>query len=83
MIAVDTNILIYAHRAETQLHAVAARELIALAEGAAHWGLPMFCAVEFLRVVTHRGETDVMIAGRTESAITPLAVAGFRDVAVG
>lgn len=45
MIAVDTNILIYAHRSETELHAVAARELTALAEGAAHWGLPIFCAV--------------------------------------
>lgn len=54
MIAVDTNVLVYAHRAETELHAVAARELIALAEGVAHWGLPIFCAVEFLRVVTHR-----------------------------
>ena len=54
MIAVDTNVLIYAHRSETELHAAAARELIALAEGAAQWGLPIFCAVEFLRVVTHR-----------------------------
>ena len=54
MIAIDTNILIYAHRAESDLHAAAARELVALAEGAAHWGLPIFCAVEFLRVVTHR-----------------------------
>ena len=54
MIAVDTNVLIYAHRAETDLHATAAGELVALAEGAAHWGLPIFCAVEFLRVVTHR-----------------------------
>ncbi len=54
MIAVDTNVLVYAHRVETELHAEAARELIALAEGAAHWGLPIFCAAEFLRVVTHR-----------------------------
>lgn len=54
MIAIDTNVLVYAHRAETEFHAAAARELIALAEGAAHWGLPIFCAVEFLRVVTHR-----------------------------
>ena len=28
--------------------------MVALAEGTAHWGLPVFCAVEFLRVVTHR-----------------------------
>ena len=54
MIAVDTNVLIYAHRTETDLHEVAARELVALAEGTAAWGLPVFCVGEFLRVVTHR-----------------------------
>ena len=42
MIAVDTDILIYAHRAETELHEAAARELVALAEGTAAWGLPVF-----------------------------------------
>lgn len=31
MIAVDTDILIYAHRAETEQHKQAARELVALA----------------------------------------------------
>jgi len=54
VIAVDTNALIYAHRAETDLHAVASRKLVALAEGAPRWGLPVFCIGEFLRVVTHR-----------------------------
>ena len=54
MIAVDTNILVYAHRSETGLHAAAAAELVALAEGVAPWGLPVFCITEFMRVVTHR-----------------------------
>lgn len=54
MIAVDTNVLIYAHRAETSLHAVASQKLVALAEGATRWGLPVFCIGEFIRVVTHR-----------------------------
>ena len=54
MIAVDTNVLIYAHRAETSLHAVASQELVALAEGTTRWGLPVFCIGEFIRVVTHR-----------------------------
>lgn len=54
MIAVDTNVLIYAHRAETGLHALASRELVALAEGSSRWGLPVFCITEFIRVVTHR-----------------------------
>lgn len=54
MIAVDTNVLIYAHRTETDLHAAAARELVFLAEGTTGWGLPVFCVGEFIRVVTHR-----------------------------
>lgn len=54
MIAVDTNVLVYAHRAETVVHAVATRRLVELAEGTGLWGLPVFCAGEFIRVVTHR-----------------------------
>ena len=53
MIAVDTNVLIYAHRRETELHRAAADRLTALAEGDAPWILPVFCITEFLRVVTH------------------------------
>jgi hypothetical protein len=51
--AVDSNILIAAHRAEHALHETASRRLKALAEGDTPWGLPVFCIVEFLRVVTH------------------------------
>ena len=54
MIAVDTNILIYAHRGETELHDAAASRLTALAEGVERWALPVFCVTEFMRVVTHR-----------------------------
>ena len=54
MIAVDTNVLVYAHRTETELHHAAAARLADLAEGAAPWALPIFCITEFLRVVTHR-----------------------------
>ncbi len=53
MIAVDTNVLVYAHRAETDLHASAVVGLTTLAEGNEPWALPIFCATEFLRVVTH------------------------------
>ncbi len=53
MIAVDTNILVYAHREETQQHDRALRELRALAEGDDVWALPVFVLGEFLRVVTH------------------------------
>lgn len=53
MIAVDTNILVYAHRAGFSKHDPARRALTELADGAAPWAVPVFCLGEFLRVVTH------------------------------
>ena len=53
MIAVDTNILLCAHRAELPKHATALERLVGLAEGAAAWALPVFVVGEFLRVITH------------------------------
>ena len=53
MIAVDTNILVYAHREGLPLHAAARERLVALAEGDAAWAIPVFCLGEFIRVSTH------------------------------
>jgi len=53
MIAVDTNILVYAHREEMPLHAQALDRLRTLVEGNTPWALPSFCIGEFVRVVTH------------------------------
>jgi len=53
MIAVDTNILVYAHREDSPWHAVAGDRLTALAEGRALWGIPWPCIHEFLAIVTH------------------------------
>lgn len=53
MIAVDTNVLIYADREEMPLHEVAVAALRSLAEGTEAWALPIFCIGEFLRVVSH------------------------------
>lgn len=53
MIAVDTNILVYAHREELPQHARARARLTALAEGDAPWAIPVFCLGEFIRVITH------------------------------
>lgn len=53
MIAIDTNVLVYAHRAEMPLHARAAAGVAALAEGRAAWAIPWPCIHEFLAVVTH------------------------------
>lgn len=53
MIAIDTNVLIYAHRSETRRHGEALVKLTELAEGDVPWALPVFCLAEFVRVVTH------------------------------
>jgi toxin-antitoxin system PIN domain toxin len=58
MIAVDTNVLVYAHREELPKHRAARRQLASLAEGRVRWGIPVFCLGEFLRVVTHRRLLD-------------------------
>ena len=54
MIAIDTNILVYAHREEYPRHVEAKANIVKLAVGAAPWGVPVFCLGEFVRVVTHR-----------------------------
>ena len=53
MIAVDTNILVYARREETPFHKRAKAILENLALGDRPWALPWPCIYEFLRVVTH------------------------------
>ena len=53
MIAVDTNVLICAHRVESEWHEAAAARLVAMGEAVERWALPVFCVTEFMRVVTH------------------------------
>ena len=53
MIAIDTNILVYARREESPHHHHALKLLRKFAEGDAPWALPWPCVYEFLRVVTH------------------------------
>ena len=53
MIAVDTNILVYAHREDSEWHQAAYARLAALAEGRAAWAIPWPCIHEFLAIVTH------------------------------
>lgn len=53
MTAVDTNILVYAHRADSPWHARSAACLIVLAENPAPWAIPWPCVHEFLAIVTH------------------------------
>ena len=53
MIALDTNVLVYAHREDAPFHAAAARCVKTLAEGAAPWSIPWPCLHEFFAIVTH------------------------------
>lgn len=53
MTGVDTNILVYAHREESEWHEPAYAVMARLAEGAAPWALPAPCLHEFLAIVTH------------------------------
>ncbi len=53
MIAVDTNILVYAHREDSEWHQAAYQRLAVLAEGRAAWAIPWPCIHEFLAIVTH------------------------------
>jgi uncharacterized protein len=54
MIAVDTNILVYAHREDSPFHPSAFQRMAELAEGPASWAIPWPCLHEFLAIVTHR-----------------------------
>lgn len=49
----DTNVLVYAHRRESNKHRAAARLLQTLAEGDTPWAIPWPACSEFLSVVTN------------------------------
>jgi toxin-antitoxin system PIN domain toxin len=70
MIALDTNVLVYAKREETPYHEQAKKLLIDCAEGDAPWALPWPCIYEFVRVVTHPRVFDPPT--RLESALEDL-----------
>ena len=53
MIAVDTNLLVYAHREDSPWHDTAYARVAELAQGRAPWAIPWPCLQEFLAIVTH------------------------------
>jgi uncharacterized protein len=53
VIAVDTNILVYAHRRDSEFFQPAAAAVRRLAESPEHWAIPWPCVHEFLAIVTH------------------------------
>ena len=66
MIAVDTQLLVYAHREDSPWHEAAFARIGDLAEGSTAWAIPWPCVHEFLAIVTHPGIYD---------PATPLAIA--------
>src|ERR1700736_232504 len=53
MIALDTNVLVYAHREDAEFHGEASAALVKLAAGSERWAVPWPCAHEFIAIVTH------------------------------
>lgn len=53
MIAVDTNVLVYARRAELPHHAAARALVTRLAMGTTPWAIPWPCLYEYIKVITN------------------------------
>ncbi len=53
MIAIDTNILVYAHREDSEWHERAAAAVAGAAESSREWAITWPCLHEFLAIVTH------------------------------
>lgn len=53
MIAVDTNILVYAHRRDSEWNDAAFRTVAELASGRGAWAIPWPALHEFFGIVTH------------------------------
>ncbi|MFO7964317.1 MAG: TA system VapC family ribonuclease toxin [Desulfobacterales bacterium] len=53
MIAVDTNILVYAHREDAEWHDTAFECIRSLAESREPWAIPWPCIHEYLSIATH------------------------------
>jgi len=87
MIAVDTNVLVYAHREDSSWHEAALARLEELAAGPAAWAIPWPCIHEFLAIVTHARIYDPptplelaleQVAAWLESPSVVLPVGGVR-----
>jgi uncharacterized protein len=96
MIAVETNILVYAHRADSPHHEAARERVRELAEGP-RWAIPWPCLYEFAAIVTHpriyrrpstvtqaMGQIDAWIESPTLSLLSEggEAWATLRDVVI-
>lgn len=77
MRAVDTNVLVHAHRVDSPHHSPARAALRELTESHLRWGIPWPCVHEFLAVVTHPRiyvpptESDVALGAVTDLLAMP------------
>ena len=55
MIAVDTNLLVYSHREDSEFHEPAIEMIEALRHQSAPWAIPWPCLHEFIGIVTRAG----------------------------
>jgi toxin-antitoxin system PIN domain toxin len=86
VIALDTNVLVYAHREDSQWHEAAVARITELAEQRAPWAIPWPCIHEFLAIVTHprifappsplQAALDQVEAWLEAPSLVPLAEAG-------
>lgn len=53
MIAIDTNIIVYAHREDSPFHTMALKRLVEMAQSGNRWGIPWPCVHEFISITTH------------------------------
>ena len=74
MIAIDTNLLIYAYRADAQNHHAAKVLIEQAANDARGWGIPIYCVGEFFRFVTHPN---------TPARSSPTHAASFIEALIG
>jgi predicted nucleic acid-binding protein len=72
MIAIDTNLLVYAHREDSQWHAAAKTCLVELANRGTSWAIAWSSLHEFLAIITH----PRIYAPPTPSAPSDAGIAG-------
>jgi len=79
VIAVDTNVLVYAHRRDSPHHRAAITALRSLAGAGRAWAIPWPCLHEFLAIVTHPRIYDP--PSSTEDALAAVSdMVGMPDV---
>lgn len=75
MIAVDTNLLVYAHRLDSPFQQRAAKCIASLAEGRGAWAIPWSCLHEFFSIST----SPRIFIPPTKPAVAVAAINGWLE----